>query len=614
MNRRERRAAVARGKTSAGPAPASIADLMTEAKRAYQQGQTGQAEAVCQQILARAPAHALSLNLLGVINQDSGRHRPAVKMFAKAIASDGLDAAFHYNIGKSYQALRERGEAAVHFKKAIALGLSTKKPEDFMMQNAVIVGFLRRMATLSRLPGQNDVLLDARDIAAIADDIFFRCALELAIIRGVALELFLTHLRSAMLRVANANARDPATVEDGIVNLFCALAQQCFINEYVFAQSEEETRQAGHLRELMLQQSSAASGISPLLLAAVACYFPLHSLPTAKSLLAARWPESAADLLRQQVREPLEEAEDRHAIPALTVIDDGTSIQVMQQYEESPYPRWTLNRLAVVAAQKTASCRRGRWRAASSPGDFHRRLRDRAAGLRCGANVSRRAHPRDRHQQDQPCLRAKKDTRGGLRNIEYAHADILKLGTIGRSFDRIESVGVLHHLADPRAGWRVLLSLLKPDGIMHVGLYSETARRSVVAARALIAERGYRATAEDIRALRQTIIGNGNEQRWDMLFTTVDFFSMSGCRDLLFNVMEHRFTIPDIAAFIDEHGLTFLGFKLESEVIEKFQRQYPGGEALNNLACWNAFEAANPDTFRQMYVFSVRKDGPPSRC
>ena len=63
----------------------------------------------------------------------------------------------------------------------------------------------------------------------------------------------------------------------------------------------------------------------------------------------------------------------------------------------------------------------------------------------------------------------------------------------------IETAGVLHHLADPAAGWRLLLSLLRPNGLMFVGLYSVTARRSLTAARAQIAARGYRATADDIR-------------------------------------------------------------------------------------------------------------------
>src|SRR5262249_4359341 len=146
----------------------------------------------------------------------------------------------------------------------------------------------------------------------------------------------------------------------------------------------------------------------------------------------------------------------------------------------------------------------------------------------------------------------------GLLNIEYAQADILELGSINRTFDRIESIGVLHHLAEPTAGWRVLVSLLRPGGRMRIGLYSELARRSIAEARARIAASGYRPTADDIRRCRQDIIRETDH--WNLPIHVLDFYSLSGCRDLLFNVMEHRFTIPEIAAFLNENDLSFLAF------------------------------------------------------
>ena len=94
----------------------------------------------------------------------------------------------------------------------------------------------------------------------------------------------------------------------------------------------------------------------------------------------------------------------------------------------------------------------------------------------------------------------------GLPNIEYAQADVLALGSIGRSFDVIDASGVLHHLSDPAAGWRALLSLLRPGGLMRVGLYSELGRADIVAARQFIAERGFDATAADIRRCRQELL------------------------------------------------------------------------------------------------------------
>src|SRR5262249_16383310 len=123
---------------------------------------------------------------------------------------------------------------------------------------------------------------------------------------------------------------------------------------------------------------------------------------------------------------------------------------------------------------------------------------------------------------------AKRKTRElGRTNIEYAQADILKLGALGRSFDLIESSGVLHHLGDPFAGWRVLVSLLRPGGFMTIGLYSEIARSDVVAARAFIAERGYRPTAEDIRRCRQELIALDEGRRFRGITASGDFFSIS---------------------------------------------------------------------------------------
>jgi tetratricopeptide (TPR) repeat protein len=145
MNRRERRAAVARSKIAANSGGADIADLISEATLAYRGGRLAEAEVICKRVLARSPARSANLNVLGLIYQSSGRHRLAVKTFAAAIAADELDAACHYNIACSYQALELPEAAATHFKKAIALGLSGNNVEQFLMKNAVVIECLGRM-------------------------------------------------------------------------------------------------------------------------------------------------------------------------------------------------------------------------------------------------------------------------------------------------------------------------------------------------------------------------------------------------------------------------------------------------------------------------------------
>ena len=607
MNRSKRRAAVARGRDALTAATVDIAELMAAANRAHQQRRLADAEVICKQILSRAPAHATCLNLLGVVYQASGRHRLAVKLFTKAIAVDDLDAGFHYNIACSYQAMGEQIAAAEHFKAAITLGMSEKRSvEEFVMENVVLLRCMDRIASRS-WSNENESLLSAEDVAAIAQDILLRCALELTVIHGGPLELLLTHLRSTLLGLVPDDPSGTVQVREDVMLLFCALAQQCFINEYVFAQTDSETKRASEVRDLLVEKLTTGSKISPFLLAAVAAYFPLHTIPNAKSLLALKWPEYAVQLLQQQVREPQEEIEDRPNIAALTAIDDLTSKAVMQQYDENPYPRWTINPCKVVAGDMK---RHARTIGNSEPWRSQEVL---VAGCGTGKHPfwiaqyfpDARILAIDLSRANLAYAR-RKTREEGLQNIEYAQADILKLGAIGRTFDRIDAVGVLHHLADPKAGWRVLLPLLAPTGIMRIGLYSEIARRDVVQARALIAEGGYPPTIEGIRALRQKII---REQRWEMVLNSNDFYSASGCRDLLFNVMEHRFTIQEIASFLKEQRLVFHGFELDGAVIEKFQRRYPGSEALINLEYWNAFEADNPKTFRGMYVFTLSKAG-----
>ena len=592
---------MARGKAQP---TANLTELAANATLAFQEGRSIDAEVLCKQILALDGGQPTALNIMGLLYQASGNHRLAAKTLGKAVAASELDAACQYNLAASYQALGQRTDAARHYRSAIALGLSGKGPEPFLLQDATIIQCLSRMEDRSNLAVRNESVFGTGEIAAIAENTFLRCALGATIIRGIPLEAFLTGLRRALLRLVDSSVSHSVDLQHDVLGLLCALAEQCFLNEYVFAEGAEETSRAAQLRELLRQKLCDGADVGVGLIAAVGAYFPLHAIAKTESLLTAKWPDYAAGLLRQQVREPLEETNDRAAIPALTAVEHGTSAEVMRQYEENPYPRWTINPLRVLGRPSAdadrphagqsiliAGCGTG-----EHPFDIAQKSPD-ASILAIDLSRVSLAYARRKTREE------------GLRNIEYAQADILNLATIGRTFDRIEAVGVLHHLANPLAGWRILLTLLAPNGMMRVGLYSETARRPIVEARAIVAARGYQPTAEGIRALRQTIIREKDEPRWKPLVQTVDFYSTSGCRDMFFNVMEHRLTIPDIGSFLDEAGFSFLGFELDPKIIEQFRQQNPAADALTDLGRWTAFETANPQTFLNMYMFSICKKG-----
>jgi SAM-dependent methyltransferase len=205
------------------------------------------------------------------------------------------------------------------------------------------------------------------------------------------------------------------------------------------------------------------------------------------------------------------------------------------------------------------------------------------------------------------CYAKRKTRELGVKNIKHAQADILDLQSIGRTFDVIEAVGILHHLAQPLAGWQVLLSILRPGGFMRLGLYSKRARQDITAARALIAQRGYAPSAEDIRRCRHELAGLGDGSPLSKIADEPDFFSTSTCRDLLFHIQEHQFTLPQIDDFFRQNQLEFLGFDLPGGVLHNFRRRFPNDKTMTDLAQWHTFETENPFVFRSMYQFWIRK-------
>ena len=510
---------------------------------------------------------------------------------ASARTQSIANAAHYFHLARVQQAAGRWDKARAHFTQAITLGLGASSTVKAVLETPVIAGCLHRLAAAwPRSPTATE-LFGVKGASAVATQALLPCMLKSFWVCQPALEHLLTRLRTLMLDCACGDA----SVTKKELALYSALAQQCFINEYVFSIDGDELQKAIRLREKLSDQLTKDKETSPLLVAAVAAYFPLHGVANSELLLKRKWSVEIDDLIRQQIREPIEELRDRSTIPALTTIE-SSSLPVRQQYEENPYPRWIV--IPPISA-------------AAANSDTHRKSDILIAGCGTGQQSIDAAmlFPGARILAVDISLTslayARRKTReAGLNNIEYVQADILKLGTVDRTFDYTEAVGVLHHLANPAAGWRILLSLLRPGGTMRVGLYSEIARGAIVAGRALIARRGYPPTAEGIRACRQEIfrIRDGIERD---LITLRDFYSISGCRDLLFHAREHRYTLPQIKAFLAEQQLAFLGFELPPEILEAFQQRYPEPAALLDLDRWHEFETVNPNTFLGMYIFKV---------
>ena len=581
MNRKQRRAAIKQRPLASGRTATSASDpiepLFAQAAHLQRQNKLDDAARAYKRVLVLKPNHAEACNNLGVVLLAQGKLSEASTQFARALSlMPNLFDQFH-------------GVCMTLVAVAPPIGEAMKKAA----------------AAWPTRPSLEQLLGDG-GLGAIAAEPMLLCLLQSTPARDVALERLLTAVRMALLAGLDEKLANAATIA-----FVSAMARQCFINEYVFATTPDEDARVERLKVSIGDALAAGASVPPLWTASLAMYQPLHALPNAEALLDRTWPAAVDDVLNQQLREPRQERELRQTIPRLTPIEDDVSQRVRKQYEENPYPRWVditcdfepvaidwvLRQMFPAAAfaplGKTEDIEV--LVAGSGTGRHAIWLAQRFAGVRLLAvDLS----------LSSLCFAKRKTPAAIAERITYAQGDILKLGTLDRNFDVVDASGVLHHMADPLEGWRILLSLLRPGGFMHVALYSDIARRDVVATRTFISERGYASTAEDIRRCRQDLL--------DMPLRAIsrfnDFFSMSECRDLLFNVQEGRMTIPQIKAFIAEHALKFIGFVFERSVMHSFKMQFAqNGWSLSDLDRWHEMETNNPDLFSGMYQLWLQK-------
>jgi 2-polyprenyl-3-methyl-5-hydroxy-6-metoxy-1,4-benzoquinol methylase/tetratricopeptide (TPR) repeat protein len=482
---------------------------------------------------------------------------------------------------------------------------------SLIMADRVIAACVERAATAWPARLSAEALFGAEGLRRVAGHTLLRCLIENAAIDDVDMERFLTAARHALLATA---ASEAACASDDELAFYCALARQCFVNEYAFAHDKREWTECQTLRDSLVAALHTDTPIPPLWPVAVAAYVPLRSLDGCERLLLRDWPGAVDALLTQQVREPAEEHRLHDTIPRLTPIDDNVSVLAQAQYEESPYPRWIKSAPVGDAAAINARLR------GQFPFSGFRNL-DRRGPLDvlvAGCGTGQQLVDVAQRIADARVLAidlsrtslayAKRQTLAlGLNNIEYGQADILRLDALGRTFDIVDCCGVLHHLGDPEAGWRVLLSLLRANGLMRVALYSELARQHIVAARTFVAERGYTPTPHDIRRFRQDVLALPNHHPVKEVARSPDFFSISGCRDLVFHVQEHRFNLPRIAEFLVANGLEFLGFELDAVAVNRYMAENPHDRARTDLGLWRAFEQDHPWIFGGMYQFWIQK-------
>jgi tetratricopeptide (TPR) repeat protein/SAM-dependent methyltransferase len=584
--------------------------------------------------VGREPRNPVAHNNLGSALNAAGDVRGAIAAYRKAIEVEPRYAPAWFNLGLGLRELGDHDGAMGALRQAVQVGpgfapawqafADTFAKARFGAWDAQAAADLTRVllhpsidpgplaeAAASLLvldptfaPLFRDPPADGATLPALAHPMLL-ALIENWLVPDPAFEAFLRTLRRRLLAAWCAGTL-AATARS--IDLACALAQQCFLNEYVWPESAAE---AAEVARLAAAVRAAPGALETALLGA---YRSLGAFPGLAR--PAEAGESLKRLWQRQVEAPAEERRLRDTLDALTPIEDETSRAVRQQYEENPYPRW--HRLPASLA---------------SPYPLRRALRELVphvdlARLRvpeapeiliagCGtgyqAAITALRNPGSRVlavdlSRTSLAYALRRARELGIGTLRFAQADILQLGVLAERFDLIECAGVLHHLRDPLAGARVLGSLLKPGGVMKLALYSERARQGVVAARELIAQQGLGGDIEGVRAARQLVFAAPEGSPARIVTLGRDFYSASGARDLAMHVQEHRFTTAQLGELLRALGLELLGFEFgDPSVPAAYRQRFPQDPTATSLEHWGRFEDEHPEVFAGMYQFWVAK-------
>tara|TARA_E500000318_G_scaffold11106_3_gene9764 strand:+ start:1263 stop:3107 length:1845 start_codon:yes stop_codon:yes gene_type:complete len=601
---------------------------LREASALMRQGRATEAVEIFAEIARANPRQPELQNNLGVALKAAGRLKDAAQAYRRALKLAPDYAVAEANLARVLLALGDGAGAVRHFESAhrrasgagylaemldVLAGLRFESP-DAKTKSLITGLFARRDIDLQRLaPAALSLVMANRTYARGADaawrwlreesaappplptDPLLSLLLAWTTLPDPRLEAWMTAERRRLL----IERQSAATVDT-----LATLALQAMTAEYAWVEAADETAAvAALLSQDALDQEEALL---------VALYRDPANFPAAITALRDGATDGATALVFERaVTEPTAEQALAAALPALTPMgEDATSERVRDQYETHPYPRWRSVDGQIRRKPLDAHLRE-RFPAVRFDGIDIARPRLLVAGCGTGRHAIQTAARYEGVEVTAIDLSrrsigyaARMAAELGRTNIRFAQADILGLGALDERFDVIECSGVLHHMADPMAGWKVLRGLLKPGGLMRVALYSDIARARFAKLQAEIDAEDEAGIAAEIRRRRNDILKLAEDDPAAIVWQTGDFYSLSGCRDLLFHRREVRYGWPEIGAAVAELDLKLVGVETASADLKALYRQrFPGDPSATSPDNWNVLEREYPDSFLAMYQF-----------
>ena len=437
----------------------------------------------------------------------------------------------------------------------------------------------------------------------IINEKLFQLIVKKCLITDLNLEFYLTKIRKKLLKKFLSNNDNQFFMK--IYKFLIVFAEQKFFCEFIYHVSDEEKKLLKKLENKIKKKDD----ICELSILLISLYKPLNKCNYLHKKLVNYISKSNEfkEFLKYVFHDPHTDKQASISMKSMSNFSNKTSLLMKRQYEENPFPRWRF----------TLRPMKG-----NDINEFTNRYSDtffqKPEILIAGCGTGQQAMAWSAYKDSKICAvdlsseslayAIRKAKEKNIKNINFYHLDLLDLELLNKKFDIIISTGCLHHMEKPEDGLESLVNVLKPQGLIYLGLYSKRARSEIEWTRKYIQKRKIDVTEDNMRSFRTKIL-NSENKKLQSIRGLLDFFSLSNFRDLLFNYTEHTYDFIKIKELLESKKLNFIAFnEMNPNVKNSFKNHFPNENDEVNLELWDKFEKIYPKTFLGMYRFWVKKN------
>ncbi len=184
-----------------------------------------------------------------------------------------------------------------------------------------------------------------------------------------------------------------------------------------------------------------------------------------------------------------------------------------------------------------------------------------------------------------------------LRNLDLHLLPIEEVASLGQDFDLVISTGVLHHLADPKAGMQALADRLRPDGVVALMLYARYGRIGVEILEGVFRDLDLAQDEASIAMVREALAAlAAHHPVKGYLAIAPDLDYDAGLVDTFLHGRQRSYTVADCLDLVESAGLVFQDWFLKSpyEPVSAPGNSFLSAvAALPDVARWSVMERIN---------------------